>query len=86
MYKTPGDIFAADVMYHKKCMEIYIGQFMRDIVNLMSSADVNDDPCSVDAFEKMLLTLELDKCGYALSDCRELKNFIELHTTGVGKL
>ena len=85
LYKTPGDIFAADVMYHKKCMVIYIGQFMRDIDNLMSSADVNDDPCLEDAFEKMLLILELDKCGYALSDCRELMNK-ELHTTGVGKL
>ena len=84
LYKTTGDIFAAGVMCHKKCMEIYISQFMRDIDNLMSSAEVNDDPCLEDAFEKVLQTLELDKCGYSLPDCRELMNK-ELHETGVGK-
>ena len=54
---------------------------MRDIDNL-SSTEVNDDPCLEDAL--LGLTLDLDKCGYALSDCRELMNK-ELHTTGVGK-
>lgn len=30
LYKSPKDIFATDIKYHKKCMDSYLSQFKRD--------------------------------------------------------
>ena len=31
LYKSPKDIFAADIMHRKKGMESYLSQFKRDV-------------------------------------------------------
>ena len=86
LYKTAGDIFAADIMYHKNCMTNYIVKFQRDINELMDDKDDQCDDENMKAFfVEMLETLELKKRGYAVSDCRDvLKN--KLLEAGIGKL
>ena len=37
LLKDIGDVFAADVMYHKKCMNKYLKQFQRDVDRLMQT-------------------------------------------------
>ena len=41
--KTVGDIFAADVMYHKNCNTNYVVKFQRDVREVL---DDNDDQCN----------------------------------------
>ena len=35
LYKTPGDIFAADIMYHKTWLDLYFYKFRKDIENIL---------------------------------------------------
>ena len=82
--KAVGDIFAADVMYHKNCMTNYM-KFQRDVGEIL---DGKDDQCHTDIvkekFREMVSTLELDKEGYAVSGCRDVLNN-NLIEGGVGK-
>ena len=60
--KTLGDIFAADVMYHKNSMTNYIVKFQRHVTKILHD---NDDHCDNsikrELFLEMVATLELDK-------------------------
>ena len=70
LYKTIGDIFAADLVYHKNCMYNYLVKFHRDVSDLL---DEHDEQCNDDTvngyFAEMVKTLELEKRGYGVSDC-----------------
>lgn len=80
LYKTPGDIFAADVMYHKKCLETYFSKFRREVEAVLLYEDTRNDTEEVlNIFKTMVYSLELDSHGYAVSDIRQLLNqrFIE---------
>ena len=85
LYKTVGDIFAADVMYHKNCKTNYIMKFQRDVGEIL---DDTDDQCHTDIvkekFREMVSILELDKEGYTVSGCRDVLNN-NLFEAGVGK-
>ena len=75
IYETPGDIFAADIIYHRNCMSQYILTFQRDIEDVMnySDIDINSNMTQL-VFEEMLSTLCLKQHAYSLSECREILN------------
>ena len=82
--KAVGDIFAADVMYHKNCMTNYIMKFQRDVSEILDdNADQCENSIIRELFLEMVATLNLDK-GYTVSDCRDTLNS-NLRKAGVGK-
>ena len=76
-FKTAGDIFAADLLYHSNCMLGYLLRFERDmsiikeLCNVMSPERTSLLEAAVD---KMCESLELSSRGYALSECRDKIN------------
>ena len=85
--KTAKDIFAADIMYHKSCMESYLLKFRRDIEVIVQFQDDEDITDSVElkaTFKDVIASLDLDTSGYALSDIREMLEK-RLQSVGVGK-
>ena len=75
--ESVGDIFAADVMYHKNCMSGYLLSFERDfhrIQEISEELDKESDDVLKEAVDKLCSTLELTTKGYALSDCRDSIN------------
>lgn len=46
LYKSPKDIFAADIMHRKKGMESYLSQFKRDVQLLLDADRDNDNDLS----------------------------------------
>ena len=61
LYKLPKNIFAADIIYHKKCRESYFSQFKRDIQILLDANKANDNNLSNDNdFQKNLIILCFD--------------------------
>ena len=75
VYETLGDIFAADIFYHRNCMSQYILTFQRDIEDVMNYDDT-DISCDMTqlVFEEMLSTLNLQQHAYSLSEYREILN------------
>lgn len=64
LYKLPKNIFAADIIYHKKCRESYFSQFKRDIQILLDANKANDNNLSNDNdFQKNLIILCFDWIG-----------------------
>ena len=71
-----GDVFAADVMYHKKCMNKYIKQFQRDVEKLMEVDFDNEgnEDVVIKEFNELVSTLDIKTTGYAVSDVRDMLN------------
>ena len=83
LLKDIGDVFAADVMYHKKCRNKYLKQFQRDVDRLMQAdfdKSGNEDAVTA-AFNQLILTLDPNTTGYAVSDIRDALN-TQLKTHG----
>ena len=82
---TRCDIFAADVMHHKNCMTNYIVKFQRDVSEILND---NNDQCDNriirEVFLETVVTLELDKERYTVSDRRDTLNS-NLSKAEVGK-
>ena len=75
MYKSKGDIFAADVLSHKNCMKSYLLQYQRKVQDILSIDEEEEDSGFVQsAFSKLLEQIHLLEKGYALSTCREIIN------------
>ena len=71
LYKSAKDLFAADIMYRKSCMEGYSLQFKRNvesIVNFQEDEKNNDKEHLQVAFKDFLSSLDLETRSYALSD------------------
>ena len=67
-----GDVFAADVMYHKNCLSSYLRRFEREIEEILNpplgeleKGDINT------LFKEFVETIDVQNKAYALSDCRE---------------
>ena len=75
IYETPGDIFAADILYHRNCMSQYILTFQRDIEDVMNYDDT-DISCDMTqlVLKEMLSTLNLQQYAYSMSEYREILN------------
>ena len=79
IYNTEGDIFAADIRYHKQCLGRYIKQYERRADLVLKAAEVQlHQESSADiykeAFNSMLQQLNLDQNGYEVSHCCDLMN------------
>ena len=85
LYKTPGDIFAADIMYHKTCLDLYFYKFRKDIENILSYEDDEINEQMETIFNDVVASLELELHGYALSDIRDIMNERLQQTGGMGK-
>ena len=67
-----GDVFAADVVYHEKCLSKYLCRFERKIEEILNpplseleKGDINT------LFKEFVETINVQNKAYALSDCRE---------------
>ena len=71
-----GDVFAEDVVYHKKCMEKYLIKFEREIEALLAEDFGNKDETNIikDTFKEVVATLNIDSNGYAISVVRDTLN------------
>ena len=87
LYKTPGDIFAADIVAHKKCMKKYIKNYLDNVEELLKTFD-DVEKEEAKAFEVQLaidelcLNLDLETKGYEISVCRGVVN-TKLAETGI---
>ena len=80
--KTPGDVYANDIMYHVNCFNKYVNKFKRDVEALMADDFGNPDlHFHVElAFKNMIDDMDISKKGYALSDVRDtLNKELEIH-------
>ena len=77
--KEVGDVWANDVMYHKKCMIKYTTQYERDKL-LAGKHECQEQTSQIKKnFDELVKNLQIDRNGYVLSDIRdnlneELKN------------
>ncbi|XP_057301781.1 uncharacterized protein LOC130636171 isoform X1 [Hydractinia symbiolongicarpus] len=77
LLKCPGDIFAADIVYHRKCLNGYIVKFERDIEAIMYTRNEHHEGAVfANTFKNFLSTLDLKKHAYSMSFCRDQLNEI----------
>ena len=71
--KTTGDVFAADIMHHKNCLNKYIKRFQRDVETLMEfeHEDQTDESQLKICFEEVIKDIDIVKQAYVLTDLRE---------------
>ena len=71
LWKTPGDVFATDVIYHKNCFGGYVLKFKREIELIMRDSD---DECTETVIKYVLMSMDLTTSAYHLSDLHEEVN------------
>ena len=79
--EEPKDIFAADVMYHRKCMNSYIQRALRQLEKVSrynteadNAFDSTEKEIVSKVFEELCSKLDLDSRGYTVSECCEQVN------------
>ena len=83
LWETPGDVFAADVMYHKNCLSGYVLKFKREVEQIMSEGDNIEDENTETIIKDVLMTMDLTSKAYHLSDIREeVSRQLSLHNEG----
>ena len=72
---TPGDIFAADVMYHRNCLSSYVIKFKRDLEIIFEEHEdqVNDD-FTEKIIDEVFQQLNIQENAYHLSNIRDQIN------------
>ena len=80
---NPGDVYAADVMYHSNCLSSYILKFTCDIESLLEYDEEVDDGFVKNLFEDLAANLDLGCKSYTISDCRDTPNK-KLQEAGMG--
>ena len=69
---SPGDIFAADIMYHKNCLSNYLRKFERKVEMIMNpSLDSAENVEIINIFQEFVRTINIKNHAYCLSDCRD---------------
>ena len=61
-----GDVFAADVMYHKKCLSNYLRRFEREIEEILNPPLSELEKGDINTFLKNLLKLSMSKTRHML--------------------
>ena len=79
LYKTTGDVLAADIYAHKNCMKKYIKKYLVSIEELLQTFhDVEREEVKASeaqiAIDELCLSLDLDNKGYEISTCRNQVN------------
>ena len=67
------DVFAADIMCHKSCINNYVVEYKRIVSNEYISKENTCDEQKF-AFSNMISKLDLEKKGYSVSECRGMVN------------
>ena len=67
------DVFAADIMCHKNCINNYLVKYSRVVSNEESYKETTCDEQTF-AFSSMISKLELERKGYSVSECRDIVN------------
>ena len=72
---SPGDIFVADVMYHKNCLSNYLRKFQREVEMIMNPPlDSAENVEITNIFQEFVRTMNIKSHVYYLSDCRDSFN------------
>ena len=68
----PGDVFAADVLYHRNCLNSYILKFKRELETLIAVMEDDDtvNESSMVIIDDALGNLKLENTAYSLSSVR----------------
>ena len=74
LLESPGDVFAADIPYHKNCMSSYILKFKRELEWVMMDDEDNVDDSVEALFNDVLQTLNLRQEAHYISTARDLLN------------
>ena len=69
----PGDVFAADVLYHRNCLSSYILKFKRELETLIAVMEDDDtlNESSVVIIDDALGNLKLENTAYTLFSVRD---------------
>lgn len=69
----PGDVFAADVLYHRNCLNSYILKFKRELETLIAVMEDDDtvNESSMVIIDDALGNLKLENTAYSLSSVRD---------------
>ena len=69
---SPGDIFAADIVYHKNCLSNYLRKFEREVKMIMNPPlDCAENVEISNIFQEFVRTINIKNHAYFLSDCRD---------------
>ena len=72
---SPGDIFVADVMYHKNCLSNYLRKFQREVEMIMNPPlDSAENVEITNIFQEFVRTMNIKSHVYCLPDCRDSFN------------
>ena len=75
LFGSPGDIFAADIMYHKNCLSNYLRKFEREVEMIMNPPlDSAENVEITNIFQEFVRTINIKNHAYFLSDCRDSFN------------
>ena len=69
-----GDVFAADILYHRNCLSNYILKFRRDLQLIMDNEEDTMDEDGVTLVDEIIEQLNLKNEAYHLSDVRDMVN------------
>lgn len=76
LIQNTGDVFAADVMYHKLCLSNYLRKFEREVETILNPPVPTGNSKLRELFLDFVKTINLKFHAYSLSDCRQLFNEI----------
>ena len=75
LFGSPGDIFAADIMYHKNCLSNYLRKFEREVEMIMNPPlDSAENVEITNIFQEFVRTINIKNHAHFLSDCRDSYN------------
>ena len=69
-----GDVFAADILYHKNCMSSYILKFDREVEQLINSDDTVFDNSTDGVFNRFITNLDVSNKAHYVSNVRGIVN------------
>ena len=84
LFGNIGDVFAADILYHKNCMSSYILKFDREVDQLINSDDTVFDNSTEDVFNRVITNLDVSNKAHYVSNVRDIVNQ-EFEKSSMGK-
>ena len=72
---TAGDVFAANILYHRNCLKQYLLKYNRQVVVLFENIQRSNEAATIDLNYKQLFdNLDFNTNSFSLSHIRELVN------------
>ena len=85
LLRNIGDVFTADILYHKNCMNSYILKFDREDDQLINSDDTVFDNSTEDFFNRVITNLGISNKAHYVSNVRDNVNQ-EFEKFSIGKI